>query len=113
MTHSALIGVGIDDLNLLIHSNILACCCAWYAGTFTGIFALCGVALAFVQWVAAVCDMVENLYLLQMLLSGDGTGAAACTCVPLAKWLLAFAGLAYIIVAMTRRSCILWHQHAG
>ena len=111
LIRSALIGVGLDYLFLLAYSNAMACGCAWYAAEFTGGFALTGMTLALSQWIAALCDMTENFYLLQMLLSGEGKGAKTCTTASLLKWVFVLAGLAYIDLAMLRRCLTLLPQH--
>lgn len=104
LTRSVLIGIWIDLLFLLAYSNLLVCCCAWYAQLFSGWFARTGVFIAFLQWAAALCDMIENFYLFQMVLNTNGNGAEHCSLVSLLKWALILVGVTYILVAMALRA---------
>lgn len=92
-------GVYWDFLWLLAYSTTISLACVWAAGVFSrsSYLASIGYALAWLLWLAALLDAVENVALLQML--GGATQppwpALAYWCA-LAKFDIIFLGVVYI-----------------
>ena len=97
---AATAGVYWDFLWLLCYSTTISLACVWAAGVFSRspYLASIGYALAWLLWLAALLDAVENVALLQML--GGATQppwpALAYWCA-LAKFDIIFLGLVYVL----------------
>ncbi len=98
------LSLGFDYLFMVAYSSALALACALIAGRFAfGPLHRTGMALAWLQFVAAGLDAIENVALIQLLL-----GSQASIWPPLALWsatikfILLAAGIGYILVAGLR-----------
>ena len=99
--------LGLDYLYMLAYSTTIALGCLWAAemitrGGFPG--SALGQPLAWGQWAAALFDMLENAFLLIILLNCTATPwsmlARGCA---LLKFALIFAGLVYSFLGLIAR----------
>lgn len=97
---AATAGVYWDFLWLLAYSTAISLACVWAAGVFSrsSYLVSIGYALAWLLWLAALLDAVENVALLQMLSGATQTRwpALAYWCA-LAKFDIIFLGLVYVL----------------
>jgi hypothetical protein len=93
------LNLGLDFLFLVLYSTAIACACAWIAGALPAAAASLGIALAWGQWLAALLDAVENIALLNILLSAPASPwpqiARLCA---VFKFALVFLGLLYALM---------------
>ena len=99
----AAFSLGLDTLYMPAYAIAIGLACAWAAERWNkrrGALALVGVGLAWGLLVAAVCDAIENVALITMLLSGvrEPWPALARDCAAV-KFLLVGAGLAYALIS--------------
>lgn len=96
---AATAGIYWDFLWLLSYSTTISLACVWAAGVFrrSSYLASIGYALAWLLWLAALLDAVENVALLQMLGGAIQTPWPALSywCA-LAKFDIVFLGLVYV-----------------
>lgn len=95
-----------DFLFLLAYSTLFGLLCVWAAdgiwARYTGLGASIGVALAWNQWLAGLCDAVENVALLKVLREPE---VKECW-PPVAYWFAAskftliIAGLLYLAISL-------------
>jgi hypothetical protein len=97
------IGLGFDYLFMLAYSTTLAMACLWATGVFGrrgSPLASVGVPLALGQWVAGVCDAIENLALIRILVNGaSDPWPAVAWWAAVTKFVLLTLGVAYIATA--------------
>jgi hypothetical protein len=92
----AALSLGIDYLYLLGYSTLLALLCSWGARRRDGAWRAIGVWLVWGQWLAALCDAVENFGLIRLLLGSRWGGWAALAASAAAvKFALVIAGELY------------------
>jgi hypothetical protein len=97
------VGLGLDYLFMLAYSTTLALACLWATTVFGrrgSVLASVGVPLALGQWLAAVCDGIENVALIRTLVDGAADpwpAVAWWAAVP--KFVLLTLGVTYIVTA--------------
>lgn len=103
------VGLGLDYLFMLAYSTTLALACLWATARFGrrgSALAAIGVPLAVGQWLAALCDAVENFALIRILVDGardPWPGVAWWAAIP--KFVLVALGITYVATAaFTSRS---------
>jgi len=99
----AAFSLGLDYLYMPAYAIAIGLACAWAAELWSkrrGWLALVGVGLAWGLMVAALCDAIENVALVTMLLSGvrEPWPAVAFGCAAV-KFALTGAGLVYALIA--------------
>ena len=99
--------LGLDYLFMVAYSTTIALGCLWAADAFRARLpglAAAGPWLAWGQWVAGLCDAVENVALTVMLLGGvaDPWPGLAWWCAT-PKFVLIVAGLLYSLGAVAVR----------
>lgn len=91
----AAFGLGLDFLFIPVYSTALSLACVWTAANLSArkvTFGVLGMLIAWLQWVAAILDGLENIALMNILIGNPNPSLA-----PLASWC---AGLKFgIIVA--------------
>jgi hypothetical protein len=101
------VSLGLDFLYLLAYSTTMALACAWAGAIFRArglALAAFGVPLAYGQWVAGLCDGIENVALIVAL--GRGVRApwpAIASWFAVVKFALLAAGLAYVLAGALAR----------
>ena len=98
----AAFSLGLDYLYMPSYAIAIGLACAWAAELWSkrrGWLALAGVGLAWGLMVAALCDAIENVALVTLLLSGvrEPWPALARGCAAV-KFLLICAGLVYALI---------------
>jgi hypothetical protein len=113
----AAFSLGLDYLYMPAYAIAIGLACAWAAELWSkrrGWLAVVGVGLAWGLMVAALCDAVENIALVTMLLSGvrEPWPALARGCAAV-KFLLIGGGLAYALIGAVAwlRSRLRANQH--
>lgn len=95
------LNLGLDFLFLTLYSTTISCACAWVAGALPAPAASLGLALAWGQWMAALLDAIENVALLNNLLSTPSVPwpqiARYCA---VFKFALVFLGLLYALIGV-------------
>jgi hypothetical protein len=97
----AALSLGIDYVYLLSYSTLLALFCSWGSRRRAGAWHTAGVWLVWGQWLAALCDAVENFGLIRLLLGSDRDGwAAFAASAAAAKFGLVIAGGLYGVASV-------------
>ena len=102
---SAGFNLGLDYLYLLAYSTTIAMALLWLSGSSSvGWFAYPALIVAWLQWLAAALDAIENYALFTMLADGpvDPYPQVAWWCAAF-KFGLVFVGLLLVFVAVTIR----------
>ena len=110
----AAFSLGLDYLYMPAYAIAIGLACAWAAELWSrrrGWLALVGVGLAWGLMVAALCDAIENVALVTMLLSGvrEPWPAVAFGCAAV-KFALTGAGLVYALIGAV--AWLRFRQHA-
>lgn len=101
------LSLGLDYLYLVVYSTTIAFACIWAAGVFRvrgWVMAAVGVPLAWAQWLAGLCDAVENFALI-MLLAGHVTEPwpAVAWWAAMPKFVIIMAGIVYALAGAVAR----------
>jgi hypothetical protein len=105
---TAVVGLYVDFLFILIYSNVLAiavvCSAISWKSTTLGWLATAGIVIAWLQWVAGGFDVVEDVLLLRMLHQRERQGRLTSSWMPRAatlsavlKFLLIWVGVLYAL----------------
>ena len=99
---AAAFNIGFDYLFMPLYSTVLAFLCFWGAGYFQrrgSSLAKLGIPLMWGQWIAAVCDAIENVGLWLMLIDGpqDPWPMVSYTFAAI-KFFLVVLGILYVLV---------------
>jgi hypothetical protein len=97
----AALSLGLDYLFLIVYAIFISLACVRIARNLTskaGFLAICGIVLAWAQFLAALLDAIENFALIQLILdSPRPCWAVAARWCATVKFSIVGAGLAYIL----------------